>query len=94
MEEAKKNIKKKIGVVVSDAMDKTVTVQVERRVMEPEFKKYMSRRKKFLVHDEKEECGMGDVVEICETRPISKRKSWKVVQILKKGLGREIALKE
>ncbi|MDP2600283.1 MAG: 30S ribosomal protein S17 [Deltaproteobacteria bacterium] len=94
MEEAKKNTKTKVGVVVSDAMDKTVTVQVERRVMDAEFKKYMSQRKKFLAHDEKEECDVGDVVEICETRPLSKRKSWKVVQILKKGLGREIALKE
>lgn len=94
MEEAKKNIKRKVGVVVSDAMDKTVTVKVERRVLNPVFKKYLSRSKKFLAHDEKEECGLGDVVEICETRPISRRKSWKVVQILKKGLGREIALKE
>lgn len=94
MEAAKKTIKSKVGVVVSDAMEKTIVVQVERRVLNPQFKKYMGRRKKFLVHDEKEECGLGDVVQICETRPISKRKSWKLVQILKKGLGAEIAIKE
>lgn len=94
METQKKIIKSKVGVVVSDAMTKTVVVQVERRMLEPTFKKYISRRKKFLAHDEKEECGVGDVVEICETRPLSRRKSWKVVSILKKGLGHEIALKE
>ncbi len=93
MEKQKKTIKSKIGVVVSDAMDKTVVVQVERRMLEPTFKKYISRRKKFLAHDEKEECDIGDVVTICETKPLSRRKTWKVVGILKKGLGKEIALK-
>ena len=86
--------KTKIGVVVSDAMDKTVAVRVERRVLDPNFKKYISQRKKFLAHDEKNECDVGDTVEIQETRPMSRRKSWKVVSILKKGFGKEIALKE
>lgn len=86
--------KTKVGVVVSDAMSKTVAVRVERRVLDPDFKKYVSQRKKFLAHDEKNECVVGDIVEIQETRPMSRRKSWKVVQILKKGLGKEIALKE
>ena len=84
----------KVGVVVSADMDKTVVVRVERRVLEPEFKKYMSKRKKFLVHDEKEECDVGDVVEIHETRPLSRRKNWTLSKILKKGFGKEIALKE
>ncbi|MDO8526202.1 MAG: 30S ribosomal protein S17 [Deltaproteobacteria bacterium] len=84
------NKKTKVGVVVSDAMDKTVVVRVERRVLDPQFKKYVERRKKFLAHDEKEECEVGDQVEIQETRPLSRRKSWRVVKILKKGLGKEI----
>jgi len=86
--------KTKTGVVVSDAMNKTVAVRIERRVLEPNFKKYISRRKKFLAHDEKNECEIGDVVEIQETRPLSRRKSWKVVAIVKKGFGKEIVLKE
>lgn len=88
------NKKTKVGVVVSDAMDKTIVVRVERRVLDPRFKKYVSRRKKFLVHDEKEECDVGDRVEIQETRPLSRNKTWKLNKILKKGFGKEIALKE
>lgn len=87
-------VKKKVGVVVSDAMDKTVVVRVERLVLESQFKKYVKRSKKFLAHDEKEECDVGDVVEIWETRPLSARKNWRVVHILKKGFGKEVALKE
>ena len=87
-------IKSKTGIVVSDAMDKTVVVRVERRLLNPQYKKYVSRRKKFLAHDEKEECDVGDVVEICETRPLSRRKNWKVVKILKKGFGKAIEIKE
>ncbi|OGQ04003.1 MAG: 30S ribosomal protein S17 [Deltaproteobacteria bacterium RIFCSPLOWO2_01_44_7] len=93
-ETTKKIIKTKVGTVVSDAMDKTVVVRVERRVLEPEFKKYVSRRKKFFAHDEKNECSVGDVVRIEETRPLSRHKSWRVVQIVKKGFGKEVALKE
>lgn len=87
-------IKSKKGLVVSDKMNKTVAVLVERLVLEPTFKKYVSRRKKFLAHDEREECSIGDWVEIQETRPLSRRKSWRVVKILKKGAGAEIELKE
>lgn len=85
------NKKTKVGVVVSDKMDKTVVVRIERRVMDPEFKKYIARRDKFMAHDEKEECDIGDTVLIQETRPLSRHKSWKVVQILKKGVGGETA---
>ena len=67
------------GVVVSDKMDKTVVVQVERRVMHPVYKKIIRRSKKYAAHDEKNNCKVGDVVTIRECRPISKRKCWEVV---------------
>lgn len=74
----------KVGVVTSCAMDKTVAVQIERTVMDQQFKKYIRRKKKFLAHDENNECKLGDVVEIRETRPLSKRKRWRVVKTLKR----------
>lgn len=76
--------KVKTGIVVSDAMDKTVAIEVERMVMDPQFKKYIRRKKKFLAHDEKDECKRGDLVEIRESRPLSKRKRWRVVRLVKK----------
>ena len=72
----------KIGVVVGKKMKKTVTVLVERQVRHPLYKKTIRRRKTFLAHDEYEKCKLGDVVRILETRPISKRKKWKVTEIL------------
>ena len=76
--------KVRTGIVVSDAMDKTVAIEVERVVMDPQFKKYIRRKKKFLAHDEKDECKKGDLVEIRESRPLSKRKRWRVVRLVKK----------
>ena len=67
------------GVVVSDAMDKTVVVRVERRVMHPVYKKFVTRSKKYAAHDETNNFKTGDVVRIQECRPISKNKSWTVV---------------
>ena len=67
------------GVVVSDKAEKTVTVLVERRVMHPVYKKFVKKSKKYLAHDEKETAKTGDVVSIIECRPISKRKSWILV---------------
>mgnify|MGYP001588764559 CR=1 FL=1 len=67
------------GVVVSDKMDKTVVVRVERRVMHPVYKKIIRRSKKYAAHDEQNRCKVGDVVTIRECRPISKRKCWEVV---------------
>jgi small subunit ribosomal protein S17 len=67
------------GVVVSDKMHKTVVVRVERRVMDPLYKKYVRRTKKYAAHDEANAYKIGDVVEIRECRPISKRKRWEVV---------------
>ena len=72
------------GIVVSDKMTKTVIVAVERRVMDKDFKKYVRRITKFKVHDEKNECKMGDHVEIVETKPISKEKRWRVIKIVHK----------
>lgn len=72
----------KIGVVIGKKMRKTVTVLVERQLRHPVYKKIVRRRKTFLAHDEYEKCKVGDVVRIIETRPISRRKRWRVTEIL------------
>ena len=72
----------KVGVVIGNKMKKTVTVLVERQVRHPLYKKIIKRRKKFLVHDEYEKCKIGDVVKIVETRPLSKKKRWRVKEIV------------
>jgi small subunit ribosomal protein S17 len=72
----------KVGLVVAKKMAKTVTVQVERQVRHPLYKKIVRRRRTFLAHDERDACKVGDKVRIVETRPISKRKRWRVVGIL------------
>lgn len=69
------------GKVVSDKMDKTITVMIERRVKHPIYGKYITRSSKLHAHDENNECKMGDVVTISETRPISKSKTWKLDRI-------------
>jgi small subunit ribosomal protein S17 len=69
------------GRVVSDKMDKSITVLIERRVKHPIYHKYVKRSTKLHAHDENNECKMGDLVTICETRPISKSKSWSLVKI-------------
>lgn len=68
------------GTVVSDKGDKTIIVKVDRRFMHPVYKKYITRSKKYAVHDENNECKVGDVVKVIESKPISKRKSWVVVK--------------
>ncbi len=82
--------KRVVGVVVSDKMDKTVVVKVERFVQHPRFKKYIRRSKKYYAHDEKNECRVGDTVEIEETRPLSKLKRWRVVRIVKRSALAEV----
>jgi len=72
----------KIGVVIGNKMKKTVTVLVERQIRHPLYKKTIKRKKKFLAHDEYEKCKVGDVVKIIETRPISKRKRWRIHEII------------
>lgn len=81
-----RQIKNKSGVVIRKSGDKTVIVEVERFVMHPMYKKYIRKRKKFHVHDEKNVCQLGDKVTIVETRPISKTKSWKLLSVIEKGL--------
>ncbi len=77
--------KEKIGLVVSDKMDKTIVVRVERKVAHPLYKKIIKKRKKFYAHDEKNESKTGDLVKIVETRPLSRLKRWKVSEIIEKG---------
>jgi len=72
----------KVGVVVGKKMKKTVTVLVTRQIRHPLYKKIVRSRKTFLAHDEYEKCKLGDIVRILETRPISKRKKWRVTKIL------------
>ncbi len=78
------NRKQFIGIVVSDKMDKTVVVMVERLVKHPLYKKYIRRRRKFMAHDEENTCRTGDKVLIEETRPLSRHKRWRVRQILER----------
>lgn len=75
-----------VGTVTSDKMDKTVTVLVERRVKHPLYGKYIVQNKKYHAHDESNACGIGDKVEIAESRPISKTKSWKVTRVIEKAV--------
>lgn len=82
MERSKRKVR--LGNVVSDKMDKTVVVAVETFVTHPLYKKQLKKTTKFKAHDENNECGIGDVVKIMETRPLSKDKRWRVVNIVKK----------
>lgn len=74
------------GTVVSDKMDKTITVSVARRLRHPVYGKFVTMTKKYHAHDEKNECGIGDEVRLMETRPLSRSKRWRVVEIVKKAL--------
>jgi len=76
--------KVRIGVVVSDKMDKTVVVRVTREFRHPLYGKRVKRSKKYMAHDENNECRIGDIVKIMETRPLSKRKRWRVVEIIER----------
>lgn len=74
----------RVGLVVKTAMNKTVSVKVDRLIHHSEYKKIMRRSRKYLVHDERGECGVGDVVRIVECRPLSKRKHWRLLEIISK----------
>ncbi len=76
--------KERVGSVVSDKMDKTIVVRVERRMQHPQFKKVITRYRKFYAHDDKGEAKIGDKVRIEETRPLSKTKSWRLVEVLER----------
>ena len=76
--------KERIGRVVSNKMDKSITVQVERKVKHPIYGKFVKKSSKYLAHDEKNDAGEGDTVRIMETRPLSKNKRWRLVEIIEK----------
>ena len=76
--------KTRIGVVVSDKMDKTITIAIERKVSHPIYKKYYKKTTKLMAHDEKRECKLGDKVKIMEIRPLSKNKRWRLVEVVEK----------
>ncbi len=82
---AERNLRKtRIGVVTSDKMAKTITVAIERKVKHPIYGKFVKKTTKFHAHDEKNEGGVGDTVKIMETRPLSKTKRWRLVEIIEK----------
>ena len=84
MSEVRGMRKTRTGVVVSDKMDKTIVVEIRTRVKHPLYGKIMNRTKTFKAHDENNECGIGDTVRIMETRPLSKDKRWRLVEIVEK----------
>ena len=80
-----RNLRKiRIGVVTSNKMTKTITVAVERKVKHPIYGKFVKKTTKFHAHDEKDECSVGDLVKIMETRPLSKTKRWRLVEVVEK----------
>ena len=81
----KRNLRKeRIGLVTSAKMDKTIVVSVERKLKHPMYGKYVKKTNKFMAHDEKDQCGVGDLVRIMETRPLSKNKRWRIVEIIER----------
>ncbi len=76
--------KERIGVVTGDKMQKSITVVVQRRFKHPVYGKFITKSKKYIAHDEEDTCKMGDTVKIAETRPISKRKKWRLVEIIER----------
>ncbi|HLL95998.1 MAG TPA: 30S ribosomal protein S17 [Spirosoma sp.] len=83
--ESERNARKeRIGRVTSNKMQKTITVAIDRKVKHPMYGKFMNKTKKLTVHDEKNECGIGDTVRVMETRPLSKNKRWRLIEIIEK----------
>jgi len=76
--------KTRVGVVVSNKMEKSIVVAIERKVAHPIYKKYFKKTTKLMAHDEKNECSIGDVVKIMQTRPLSARKNWRLIEIVEK----------
>ena len=76
--------KERVGVVSSNKMDKSITVVVKRKVKHPVYGKFVNKTKKFLAHDEENTCNIGDTVRIMETRPLSKRKAWRLIEIIER----------
>ena len=83
--EVKRNLRKeRIGVVVSNKMEKSIVVEIERREKHPIYGKFIKKTSRFMAHDEKNDCNIGDTVRIMETRPLSKRKCWRLVEIIER----------
>ena len=76
--------KERIGIVTSNKMEKSIVVQVETKIRHPKYGKFVKHTKRFMAHDEKGECGIGDTVKIMETRPLSKSKNWRLVEIVER----------
>ena len=86
MEIVRNNRKEIVGKVVSDKRDKTITLVVERKIKHPLYGKVMKKSKKFQAHDENNECKTGDIVKVMETRPLSKTKRWRLIEVLEKAI--------
>ncbi len=82
--EERNDRKERVGVVQSDKMDKTITVSVRRQMKHPMYGKYLERSSKFMVHDEENDANEGDTVRVMETRPISKNKRWRLVEVIER----------
>ena len=82
--ESRKLRKERTGLVVSDKMDKSIVVVVERKVKHPIYGKFVKKTSKFIAHDEKNDCNQGDTVRIMETKPLSKNKCWRLVEIIER----------
>jgi small subunit ribosomal protein S17 len=81
----KRNLRKeRVGVVTSDKMQKSIVVSVERKVKHPKYGKFVKKTTKFVAHDENNDCNIGDTVKIMETRPLSKSKNWRLVEIIER----------
>mgnify|MGYP002639890819 CR=1 FL=1 len=81
----KRNLRKeRTGIVVSNKMEKSIVVQIERKVKHPMYGKYIKKTNKFVAHDEKNDCNIGDTVLIMETKPLSKNKNWRLVEIIER----------
>ena len=84
MEEKRNLRKERVGVVTSDKMEKSIVVSVERKVKHPKYGKFVKRTTKFVAHDETNSCNVGDTVKIMETRPMSKSKCWRLIEIVER----------
>jgi small subunit ribosomal protein S17 len=81
----KKNLRKeRVGIVVSNKMDKSIVVAEKRKVMHPIYGKFINKTTKFVAHDEENTCNIGDLVKIMETRPLSKKKNWRLIEIIER----------
>lgn len=84
MENTRNLRKERIGVVVSNKMEKSITIAVQSKVKHPMYGKFIKKTSKFMAHDEKNDCNIGDTVKIMETRPLSKNKNWRLVEVIER----------